>query len=191
VHYLRAIVSPDFCHLLVDSHHEAGLLEQGIRALRGHLERGIQCPARLHDPAPVRMARHDVGWNRDPIHLPCHLPSQRAGAQHVCTLHASVASGIAPQSPHRRTSVRLHQPQASGGQPSPGADVISSGADVARVGPVPVQMWHEGAQSRRRCRNREASPGADVASVPLHLPERGRTSREGRAGGGCCGRRST
>ncbi len=41
----------------------------------------------------------------------------------------------------------------------------SPGADVAGVGPVPVQMWPGWAQSRRRCGRDGPSPGADVAGV--------------------------
>ncbi len=52
------------------------------------------------------------------------------------------------------------------------ACAASPGADVACTSPVPVQMWHARAQSRRRCGMREPSPGADVAGtspVPVQM----------------------
>ncbi len=41
----------------------------------------------------------------------------------------------------------------------------SPGADVAGVGPVPVQMWLGWAQSQCRCGRGEPSPGADVCGI--------------------------
>jgi hypothetical protein len=59
----------------------------------------------------------------------------------------------------RRDDVRAPRSRCRCGRGEP-----SPGADMAGVGPVPMQTWQGWAQSRRRCGRGEPSPGADVAA---------------------------